>query len=107
MQTILITGGTGTIGKTLVSQLLQKGYQVVVLTRKAPSNKPVQTGLSYAVWDVKKQTIDVAAVQKADGIIHLAGAGVVEKKWTAAYKKEIQDSRTESSKLLIATLKNH
>lgn len=107
MQTILITGGTGTIGKTLVSLLLQKGYRVIVLTRKLPAKNSASPGLSYAVWDVKKQTIDITAVQNADGIIHLAGAGVVDKKWTEAYKKEIQESRTESSKLLIATLKNN
>ena len=46
-------------------------------------------------------------MQKADHIIHLAGAGVVDKKWTDAYKKEIQDSRTESSRLLVSALKNN
>jgi uncharacterized protein len=107
MQTILITGGTGTIGKTLVNLLLQKGYHVIILTRKLPVNQSPSTGLSYAIWDVRKQTIDMTAVQKADGIIHLAGAGVVDKKWTDAYKKEILESRTESSKLLIAALKNN
>jgi len=49
----------------------------------------------------------MAALQEADYIIHLAGAGVVEKKWTAAYKKEIQESRTESSRLIIDALKNN
>jgi uncharacterized protein (TIGR01777 family) len=56
---------------------------------------------------VKKQNIDVSALQRADYIIHLAGAGVVEKKWTITYKKEIEESRTLSSKLIINTLKEH
>ncbi len=49
----------------------------------------------------------MAAIQQADYIIHLAGAGVVDKKWTDAYKKEIVESRTESSRLLINTLKEN
>src|SRR5258705_7436052 len=57
--------------------------------------------------DLKKQEIDIAAIQQADHIVHLAGAGVVEKKWTAAYKKEIVESRTESSRLIFEALKNN
>ncbi|MBL0183351.1 MAG: NAD-dependent epimerase/dehydratase family protein [Chitinophagaceae bacterium] len=56
---------------------------------------------------MKKQQIDLAAMQQADYIIHLAGAGVVDKKWTVAYKNEIRESRTESSRLLIDALKNN
>ncbi|MGG9970332.1 TIGR01777 family oxidoreductase [Ferruginibacter sp. SUN002] len=104
MQTVLITGGTGLIGKTLTNALLQKGYHVIVLSRKS---QPSSGNVTYAQWDIDKKTIDVTAVQKADYIIHLAGAGVVDKKWTTAYKKEIQDSRTKSSELLIDTLKNN
>jgi uncharacterized protein (TIGR01777 family) len=107
MQTVLITGGTGMIGKAISNQLLQKDYNVIVLTRKLPMKTLKTPSLAYALWDVKKQTIDMDAIKKADHIIHLAGAGVVEKKWTAAYKKEILDSRTESSKLLVSSLKNN
>ncbi len=107
MQTILITGGTGLIGKAITNQLLQKEYSVIVLTRKLPVNDVKTPGLGYAIWDVKQQTIDIDAVKKADHIIHLAGAGVVDKKWTDAYKKEILDSRTESSSLLVSSLKNN
>ena len=106
MQTILITGGTGLVGKTLSKYLLNKGYAVIILTRNIPAAITVE-GLSYATWNVKKQTLDVAALQKADYIIHLAGAGVVDKKWTAAYKREIVESRTHSSKLIIDNLKAH
>ena len=106
MQTILITGGTGLVGKNLTKQLVAKGYKIIILTR---SLKGVVTNdaIRYATWDIKKQIIDIEAVQSADFIIHLAGAGVVEKKWTASYKKEIEESRTLSSKLLTDTLKNN
>ena len=107
MQTVLITGGNGMIGKALTSHLIDKGYKVIVLTRQLPAQKSTLPEIEFALWDTKKQTIDIAAVQKADYTIHLAGAGVVDKKWTATYKKEIQQSRTESSKLLLTTLQNN
>ena len=107
MQTILITGGSGMIGKAMTAQFIEKGYYVVVLTRQISPKKLTTPNMEYAFWNVKTQVIDIDAIQKADHIIHLAGAGVVDKKWTTAYKKEIQESRTESSRLIINTLKNN
>lgn len=72
-----------------------------------PDSKPADPGVSYALWDVSKRTIDQDAIQKATSVIHLAGAGVVDKKWTSAYKKEIIESRIESSALLIDALQNN
>ena len=106
MQTVLITGGSGLIGKRLTKQLTDKGCQVIILTRSV-KEKQHSGKVSYALWDIQKQTIDVQAVQSADIIIHLAGAGVVDKRWTDAYKKEILESRANSSKLIIDTLKKH
>lgn len=106
MATVLITGGTGMIGKALATLLLQRGYSVIILTRTIPSQQPPK-GLSYAVWDVAKQTIDITAVQKADYIVHLAGAGVADKRWTAKRKKEIVASRTQSSALLVKALREN
>ena len=106
MQTVLITGGTGMVGEAVTTHLINKGYHVIVLTRQLPK-KTTATQLEYALWNVKTQTIDATAVRKADHIIHLAGAGVVDKKWTDAYKREIEISRTESSKLIVNTLKNN
>ncbi len=106
MQTVLITGGTGLVGKALSNALLGKGYKVIILSRET-IGKRHKENLSYARWNVKTQEIEQASIQAADHIIHLAGAGVVEKKWTAAYKKEIVESRTESSRLIISALKDH
>lgn len=106
MATVLITGGTGLIGTALTKALLQKGYEVIILTRDA-GRKQFGDGIRYTNWDVKKQQMDIKALQQADHIVHLAGAGVVEKSWTEKYKKEIVDSRTESSRLIIDTLKNN
>ncbi len=107
MQTVIITGGTGLIGKSLSKRLTASGFKVIILTRNIPDNNNSNPNIQYALWDVKAHTIDIAAIQAADFIIHLTGAGVVDKRWTADYKKEIQDSRTKSSALLIDTLRNH
>ena len=107
MQTVLISGGTGMVGRQLTKHLLKKGYQVIILTRKIPFLKDANPNISYALWNVADQTIDSEAVQKASCLIHLAGAGVVDKKWTKVYKDEIANSRTQSSALIIKALSNH
>ncbi len=108
MPTVCITGGTGLIGKALTSVLLQKGYEVIVLTRGKPAQNMVNGhSLSYANWDVAAQTIDAAAIKKADYIVHLAGAGVADKRWSDKRKKEISDSRTQSSALLVKALQEN
>lgn len=102
MSTILITGGTGLVGSALTPQLVALGHEVIILSRTKASN---EESISYSVWDVKAQTIDNNAIAKADYIIHLAGAGVADKRWTEERKKEIAESRTESCKLLVKALK--
>ncbi len=104
MPTILITGGTGLIGTALTKLLTESGHKVIILSRsnKESNNK----NISFSVWDVKKQTYNAYDFAEADYIIHLAGAGVADKKWTRDRKKEIIDSRTESSALLIKALQN-
>src|ERR1700709_380294 len=106
MQTIVITGGTGLVGKALSKQLIAKGYNVIILTRNKPTT-PNPKGIEFAEWNVEKKFIDIKAIQKADHIIHLAGAGVMDKRWTDEYKKQIVESRTKSSELIIETLKNN
>lgn len=103
MSVVLISGGTGLIGSHLTDHLLQRGFDVVILSRKKnlASNNPK---ISYSHWSVKDKIIDVQVVKKADHIIHLAGAGVMDKRWTNSYKKIIVDSRTKSAELLISCL---
>ncbi len=103
MSTILITGGTGTIGSRLVERLLEKGYEVIVVTRD-PSRQTAKAGVSYVSWDIDRQTIDADAVSKANHIIHLAGAGVGDKRWSRARKQEILQSRTQSCALIVKAL---
>lgn len=104
MSTVLITGGTGMIGKHLTKMLLDKGYEVIVLSRKLGVMSR-ESGITFAEWNIENQTIDANAIAKADYIIHLAGASVAEKRWTEKRKKEIVDSRTQSSALIVKALK--
>ena len=102
MQTVLITGGTGMVGTSLTQLLLSKGYQVIILTRKPQSS--AIPNLTYAVWDIAKGYIDPLAIGKADTIVHLAGAGVADKRWSKKRKQEIVDSRVMSGALLVKYL---
>lgn len=106
---ILITGATGLIGKKLVRQLLSKGHSLAILSRKPIQIKGVKTFL----WDVYKKEIDLACMEGIDTVIHLAGEGIADKKWTKERKQQIIDSRVMSTELLFeaiietkATVKN-
>jgi uncharacterized protein (TIGR01777 family) len=93
---ILITGATGLLGKKLVPALLAKGHKISILSRKKTEIKNTKVFL----WDVYQQTIDLNAFEGIDTVIHLAGEGIADKKWTDKRKKEIIDSRVLSGQLL-------
>jgi len=106
MATVLITGGTGLIGSALTNELLNRGYDVIILTR-SPEKYSNTSRLSYAKWDTEKQIIDGEAITKADFIIHLAGEGIADKRWTAKRKRQIAESRIKSSALLVKALREN
>ncbi|MDQ0796761.1 TIGR01777 family oxidoreductase [Streptomyces sp. B1I3] len=84
---IAVTGSTGLIGAALVRSLRADGHEVVRLVRR-----PAATG-DEVEWDPKRQYVDVAGLVGCDAVVHLAGAGVGDRRWTEAYKREIRDSR--------------
>lgn len=102
MSKVVITGGTGLVGKALTSLLLLKGYEVVVLTRnKQKANQSNQ----YSFWEIEKGIIDQELLRSADYIIHLAGEGIAEKRWTTSRKRSILESRTKPLTLIYSVLK--
>ncbi len=96
MSKILITGGSGSLGGAISELLLKSGHQPVWLSREAGNFK----GITKYKWDIAKDYIDEKAFEGVESIIHLAGAGIADKRWTSAYKKQIIDSRVKSSELL-------
>ncbi len=108
MATVIITGGTGLVGNRLTSMLIENNYDVIILTRSKKIKSPgISPDLSYAFWNPDKLMIDINAVQKADYIVNLAGAGIADKRWTTKRKKVIVESRTKSSQLIVDTLKEN
>ena len=87
MQRVAITGSTGLIGNALVGHLKSEGYTVQRLVRR-PSRSAEEI-----TWDPQAGTVDLEALAGVDAIIHLAGAGVGDKRWTKKYKSEILNSR--------------
>lgn len=104
MAVVLISGGTGLVGTNLTRHLIERNFQVIILTRSknSVSNNP---NISYSYWNVEKQILDSEVLKKADHIVHLAGAGVMDKSWSTDYKKTIVESRTKSAELIIKKLK--
>lgn len=103
MATILITGGTGLIGRYLSKKLKDKGYSVAILGRVSHLNSDIPT----YTWDLDKNEIEKEAIESADYIIHLAGANIGDKRWTARRKKLIIDSRVNTSRLIFDKIKTN
>ncbi|MFT4698266.1 MAG: hypothetical protein ACI9SJ_001408 [Flavobacteriaceae bacterium] len=101
MKSVLITGGSGLIGTTLSNKLLEKGYKVSHLSRSKSNNGQIN---SY-IWDYQTNYIDPASIKTADYIIHLAGAGVADKRWSESQKKVIIESRVKTAELIFEEVK--
>ena len=102
---ILVTGATGLIGSELVELLLKKNHSINYLTT---SEKKIVQKENYKgfLWNPSKKQIDINSIKDVDVIVHLAGASI-SKRWTTSYKKELLDSRVESSNLLFDLLQNN
>lgn len=99
---ILITGGSGLVGTKLTTILTERGYSVRHLGRKKKTSGSTP---SYN-WSPEKDEIDQKAIEWADTIVHLAGAGIAEKKWTSKRKKVLRTSRIKTAELLKNAISN-
>lgn len=101
---IAVTGSTGLIGSALVRSLLADGHEVVRLVRQR-SRTGVQPDGSVGVgWHPQLLQIDRAGLHGVEAVVHLAGAGVGDRRWTEAYRQEIRDSRVLGTETLAAAL---
>ena len=94
---IVISGASGLIGTQLVTSLKSSGHEVVQLVRRT-------AGAGQIMWDPKSGKLDPASLEGCDAVIHLSGAGIGDKRWSDAYRKEILDSRTATTLLLANTI---
>ena len=96
---IIISGASGLIGKPLIASLRKHGHEVVQLVRRSPRANESQ-------WNPSAGQLDVAVLEGCDAVIHLSGAGIGDRRWTAKYKQELVESRTKSTSLLASTIAN-
>ena len=99
---IIITGGTGFLGSSLIDDLVTIDYKVVVFTRSAEKHKNTNS-IEYIEWipDIDYLT---QQINGSFAIINLAGAPIAGKRWTAEYKKKIIDSRVDTTKALVEAI---
>ncbi|MEL6892898.1 MAG: TIGR01777 family oxidoreductase, partial [Actinomycetota bacterium] len=90
---IAITGASGLIGTALTRALTDHGHEAIPVVRRAPNDGEIG-------WSVAERRIDDGAFDGIDAVVHLAGAGIGDKRWTDAYKEEILESRTVGTALV-------
>lgn len=95
---ILITGGSGLVGNRLTEMLTSANHEVAWLSRTPDKYTDIKT----FYWNIKEDVVEEAALQWCDVIVHLAGAGVADERWTEKRKSEIFNSRIDSTQLLSA-----
>ncbi|NDE79856.1 MAG: TIGR01777 family protein [Actinobacteria bacterium] len=97
-RTIAITGASGLIGTALANHLSAAGDRVIRFVRHGSSSE------STISWDPAAGRIDADRLKGVDAVVHLAGAGIGDKRWTTDYKREILESRTKSTALLASAM---
>ena len=96
---VVVTGSSGLIGRALCSRLLANGHEVVRVVRQ-----PVRPDDHVLQWNPQAGTIDASALEGADAAIHLAGAGIGDRRWNEARKRILFESRSRSTALLSRAL---
>ena len=98
---IVVTGGTGSIGRHLLPALTARGHEGVALTRQPRRRAPwMPAEIRLTEWDAHTPGPWTAELEGADGVVHLAGAGIFDRRWNEDVKRELHESRVASTRLL-------
>lgn len=96
-QTVAITGASGLIGSALSMALRERGDTVLHLVRREPELTGLPPGVVEAQWKPQERELDPAVLSSVDAIVHLAGAGIGDHRWTSSYKETIRNSRIDGT----------
>src|SRR5215831_16326704 len=97
---VAVTGSSGLIGTALVAALRADGHEVTRLVRAAPAAP------DEIAWDPRAERggLDPRSLDGVGAVVHLAGAGVADKRWTPGYRAEIRSSRVQGTQALVGAL---
>lgn len=101
---VILTGGTGLIGDRVSRYLAQQEYEIAALTRRAGQQSPHGLNLRFVRWDARTEGAWMSEIDGADAIVHLAGEGIFDARWTDDVKKRILQSRIETTRLLVQAI---
>jgi uncharacterized protein (TIGR01777 family) len=96
---IIVTGASGLLGGPLVDALQRQGQRVVRMVRRPPESD------EEAYWEPREDVIDLSVLEGAEGVVHLAGAPIADKRWSEAYKRELVQSRVDGTRVLVDALR--
>ncbi len=100
---IVLTGGTGFIGGSVLGRLISAGHHVTSLSRRAPQG-PALSGVEHLVWDARTQGPWSERVDGADAVIHLAGEPIAAGRWTTERKTILASSRIDSTRSIVEAI---
>lgn len=106
-RTVAITGASGLIGSALSEALRDRGDQVLHLVRRAPRTDGLPPGVREAGWDPAERTLDPAHLEGVGAVVHLAGTGIGDHRWTEDYKRQILASRVDGTTAVAAAVAAH
>lgn len=101
---VIITGGTGLIGRPLAASLARDGHEVIVLSRNPAATTGIPKGVQVVAWDGRSAQGWGQLADGAGGIVNLAGASLAEGRWTADRKAEIVDSRVNAGQAVVEAI---
>jgi hypothetical protein len=101
---VAITGSSGMIGSALSEALRERGDQVVHLVRREPEHEGLPRGVHERRWSPQDHTVEPGALDGVDAVVHLAGAGIGDHRWTASYKDQIRTSRIDGTETICSAV---